>query len=190
MFSERDLVIVPIEFVNEAHVERLRGFKQSFYPLFGTLWRVSTHSLYLSFFFSALKMISDRASALSLEEGISFNLILLPLNRASFTHSYRRSLDVSYYGKFVFVELWSSLQRFEQSSKGKTVLDLYMHYVRYSTGEQSSCRAFGRASVSLNPLEFVHALSIRISQLDQRNRHALFGFGVPHGPLARWTPAG
>ena len=42
-----------------------------------------------------------------------------------------------------------------------------------------------------NPLKFVHTLSIRISQLDQRNRpYALFGFSVLHGPLTPWTPVG
>jgi hypothetical protein len=41
----------------------------------------------------------------------------------------------------------------------------------------------------LKPLKFVHSLSIRISQLDQRNRlYALFGF--LHGPHTPWTPAG
>lgn len=45
--------------------------------------------------------------------------------------------------------------------------------------------------VSLNLLKFVHALSIIISQLDQRNRlFAYFGFGVLHGPLTPCTPAG
>ena len=54
------------------------------------------------------------------------------------------------------------------------------------------CRSIlGYPRLFLNSLKLVHTLSIRISQLDKRNRpHALFGFSVLHGPLTSWTPAG
>jgi len=43
--------------------------------------------------------------------------------------------------------------------------------------EPPSFRKGRVGTLSLNPLKFVHSLSIRISQLDQRNRlYALFGF--------------
>ena len=68
---------------------------------------------------------------------------------------------------------------------------LLASYVIEAVGRSSSFLKLHDVIISLNPLKFVHALSIRISQLDQRNRlYALFGFGVLHGPLTPWTLSG
>ena len=58
-----------------------------------------------------------------------------------------------------------------------------VYLINQTPGDVGTCTTHGRAYCSLltsefSPLKFVHSLSIRISQLDQRDRpYALFGFG-------------